>query len=193
MRLHLRGPGFCVMTTRGSWLLGLDQGICGGYWHIQYRFLTRNLSWFVKTNSLDSFPLCTVSSGSVIVMVWEWLVSSYLMYFTLWRKILSGNFYLALQLRWFSSHMLFVCDTAWGCPEQGELSQRKALFSCCTKGILTSTFPICCPSQLATPPGPGRAQMKGWSRLDWGRLPSGCVIRNLSQVGSSWPPEVFLR
>ena len=59
MRLHLRGPGFCVMTTRGSWLLGLDQGICGEYWHIQYRFLTWNLSCFVKTNSLDSFSLCS--------------------------------------------------------------------------------------------------------------------------------------
>lgn len=59
MRLHLRGSGFCVMTTRDSWLLGLNQGICGGCWHIQYRFLTRNLSCFIKTNSLDSFSLCS--------------------------------------------------------------------------------------------------------------------------------------
>ena len=196
MKHHLRGSGFCVVTTHDSWLLGLDQGICGGCWHIQYRFLTRNLSCFIKTNSLDSFSLCSnvfrVCHSDGLGMIGFFLSHVFhpLEKNIVW-KLLSC---LAVEVIQQSHSFCLWHSMRLGVhpPGQGELSQEKALFSCCTKATLTSTSPICCLSPLATPPGPGRAWMKGWSRLEWGRLPSGCVIRNLSQVGSSWPPEVFL-
>lgn len=47
------------MRTRFLSLPGLDQGICGGHWHIQYRVPARNLSCFAKTNSMDSSLSCS--------------------------------------------------------------------------------------------------------------------------------------
>lgn len=109
----------------------------------------RNLSCFVITNAMISshgYSLRgSMSPGSVILKVWEWFVSAYLMYFIFWGKILFENFYILpwsdTSIRWSESALsdpTFVWGSAWDCPEQGELSARGALFSCHAEDILIS-------------------------------------------------------
>lgn len=66
-----------------------------------------------------------------------------------------------------------------------EAAQSRWL-SCHVKDTLPSTSPLCFPSQLETPASPGRAGMEGQSGLEWTSLPSGWIIRDLSQLGPGW-------
>lgn len=159
----------------------------------------RNLSCFVTTNAMDGSHgrslRVSMPFGSVILKVWAWLVSSYLLCFILWGKILSGNFSLVLEwyslwLRWISTQQPhaksqtkathFHLGFSMRLPRAGELSWRAALLSGYIKDILISMSFLCCPSHLETPAGPGRAGMEGHSRLEWGSLPSGWIISDSS-------------
>lgn len=84
-----------------------------------------------------------------------------------------------------SSHILLL-------GIQHEAAQRRVSCpigepcSLALQDILTSMSPLCCPSQLSTPPGPGSTWMKGQSKLEWGRLASRWIVRDLFQLGPSW-------
>lgn len=180
MRLHLRDQGSCDDNT-GFLTPGFGSGHLWGYWHIQYRFLW-NLSWFNKTNSLDSFLVHSVFRVCHPLMVWEWLVSSYHVFHPLEKntvlEILSclaveGDSAVTCFCLWYSMRL---SRAGVNCPRE---SSVLLLY----KGILTSTF--FCPSQLATLQAQEGHRWKGGA--DWiGKTAIWmCVIRNLSQMGSS--------
>lgn len=92
-----------------------------------------------------------------------------------------------------SGHMLLLGRQPEA-SQQGEVPQRDALFTCHTKGILTSTSALCCPSRLAVPPYPGRAWMKGQSGVEWGSLTSGpysFCLGILASLQGLWSPQMI--
>lgn len=178
--------------VRSLGLLDLDQSTCEWCWHSVQK-PCRSLSCLVKANATDSlswkFSSCMdvnrVCHSEGLVMIGFFLLH---MFHPLVKK-----YYLEIcTFPWsdpsisggdlaVSSHTTFVWDLTWSSSEWGELPQREALFS--------GHSPLCCLSQLSVPPGPGRAWMKGQSRLKLGRLVSGWIIRDLIgfMAGSSGP------
>jgi hypothetical protein len=120
--------------------------------------------------------LCvSVTSGSVILKVWEWLVSSYSVCFI--------HLYRELMDHWLGRIGIPLCCLGFSmdCLGWGALTRGKPL-SYSTNDMLTSTSPLCCSSQLATPEAQ-EGHGKGYSRLEWGRPPSGGIKRDLIQLG----------